>query len=34
MSKGKYTWYVPTLSVTKQETPADVLAFVANTNGN
>jgi hypothetical protein len=34
MSKGKYSWYVPTLSVTKQETPADVLAFVANTNGN
>lgn len=33
MSKGKYTWYVPTLSVTKQETPAEVLAFVANVNG-
>jgi hypothetical protein len=33
MSKGKYTWYVPTLSVTKTETPAEVLAFVANTNG-
>ena len=33
MSKGKYTWYVPTLSVTKQETPAEVLAFVTNVNG-
>lgn len=33
MSKGKYTWYVPTLSVTKQETPAAVLDFVTNVNG-
>jgi len=33
MSKGKYTWYVPTLSVTKQETPAEVLAFVSSVNG-
>jgi hypothetical protein len=33
MSKGKYTWYVPTLSITKQEAPAEVLAFVANMNG-
>jgi hypothetical protein len=28
MTKGKYSWYVPSLSITKEETPADVLAFV------
>jgi len=31
MSKGKYSWFVPSLSITKEETPAEVLAFV-NTN--
>jgi len=28
ITKGKYTWYVPTLQVTKDEVPADVLEFV------
>ena len=27
MSKGKYSWYVPTLSITKDAVPADALAF-------
>jgi hypothetical protein len=29
MSKGKYTWYVPTLSVTKTPTPTEVAEFAA-----
>jgi hypothetical protein len=28
ITKGKYTWYVPTLQVTKDEVPAEVLEFV------
>jgi len=28
LSKGKYSWYVPTLSITKEETPEEVVAFV------
>lgn len=28
ISKGKYTWYVPTLTVTKDEVPAEVAEFV------
>lgn len=28
MTKGKYSWYVPSLAITKQDTPADVLEFV------
>lgn len=27
MSKGKYSWYVPTLAITKTEAPADVVEF-------
>lgn len=27
MSKGKYSWYVPTLAITKLEVPADALEF-------
>jgi hypothetical protein len=34
MSKGKYSWYVPTLSITKDEADADALAFVARISGN
>ena len=28
ITKGKYTWYVPTLQATKDDVPADVLDFV------
>ena len=31
MTKGKYSWFTPSLSITKEETPAEVLEFV-NTN--
>jgi hypothetical protein len=31
MTKGKYSWYVPSLSITKEDTPAEVLEFI-NTN--
>lgn len=31
MTKGKYSWYVPSLTITKEETPAEVLEFI-NTN--
>lgn len=31
MTKGKYSWYVPSLTITKQDTPADVVEFI-NTN--
>jgi hypothetical protein len=31
MTKGKYSWYVPSLTITKEETPAEVLDFI-NTN--
>lgn len=31
MTKGKYSWYVPSLTITKEETPAKVLEFI-NTN--
>lgn len=27
MSKGKYSWYVPTLAITKAEAPAEAIAF-------
>jgi hypothetical protein len=27
MSKGKYSWYVPTLAITKNEAPADAIEF-------
>jgi hypothetical protein len=27
MSKGKYTWYVPTLSITKESPSAEALEF-------
>ena len=30
-SKGKYTWFVPTLAITKEDVPAEVAEFV-NTN--
>lgn len=30
-SKGKYTWYVPTLTMTKDEVPSEVAEFI-NTN--
>jgi len=30
MTKGKYSWYVPTLAITKLETPAAVAEFVAD----
>lgn len=33
MSKGKYTWFVPTLHVTSEPTPEAVLAFVSNLTG-
>lgn len=33
MTKGKYSWYVPTLSITKEETPAEVVAFVNRITG-
>lgn len=34
MSKGKYTWYVPTLSITKENAPEAASEFVARlTNG-
>ena len=29
ISKGKYSWYVPTLQITKEETPEEVVAFAA-----
>ena len=29
MSKGKYSWYVPTLAITKDEAPTDVAEFAA-----
>jgi hypothetical protein len=29
MTKGKYSWYVPTLSITREETPAEALEFSA-----
>lgn len=29
MTKGKYSWYVPTLTITKDEAPADVAEFAA-----
>lgn len=30
ITKGKYSWYVPTLSITKEEAPAAAVAFAAN----
>lgn len=29
LTKGKYSWYVPTLSITKQETPQEVIEFAS-----
>jgi hypothetical protein len=29
MSKGKYSWYVPTLSITREETPQEAIDFAA-----
>ena len=29
MSKGKYSWYVPTLAITKEDAPAEVAEFAA-----
>jgi hypothetical protein len=33
MEKGKYSWYVPSLSVSQSETPAEVLEFIEIFNG-
>lgn len=33
MTKGKYSWYVPTLAITKEEAPAEVVTFVTRVNG-
>lgn len=33
LTKGKYSWYVPTLSLTKEVVPADVAAFAARLTG-
>lgn len=33
MSKGKYSWYVPTLAATKIEVPAEVAEFAARLTG-
>ena len=32
MSKGKYSWYVPTLSVTKEESPKEAQEFASRPN--
>jgi len=29
MTKGKYSWYVPTLSITREETPPEAVEFAA-----
>ena len=29
MTKGKYSWYVPTLAITREEAPAEALEFTA-----
>lgn len=35
LSKGKYSWYVPTLAITREDTPEDAIAFAARlTNPN
>jgi hypothetical protein len=33
MERGKYSWYVPSLSVSQSETPAEVLEFIEIFNG-
>lgn len=33
MTKGKYSWYVPTLAITKEEAPAEAQEFAARSNG-
>jgi hypothetical protein len=33
LTKGKYSWYVPTLSLTKEVVPDDVAAFAARLTG-
>jgi hypothetical protein len=33
MTKGKYSWYVPSLNITKEETPEDVVTFVNRITG-
>jgi hypothetical protein len=32
MTKGKYSWYVPTLSVTKEESPKEAQEFASRSN--
>lgn len=33
MERGKYSWYVPSLSVSQSDTPAEVLEFIEMFNG-